>query len=49
MGTEGREQDPEGGDSPIHSVIQQALMTPCQGHREESDMATDLRGHAAEV
>lgn len=25
MGTEGREQDPEGQDPPIHSAIQQAL------------------------
>lgn len=48
MGTEGREEDPEGRDPPAHSVIQQALK-PCEGHKEESDMAADLYGLAAEV
>lgn len=49
MGTEGGEQDPEGGDPPpLHSSLNQHFLTPCWGHRAESDMA-DLRGHAAEA
>lgn len=45
MGTEGREQDPEGGDPPNHSAIQQTLTdTMVRGlYREESDVAADLR------
>lgn len=41
MGTKGREQDPEGGDphSFSHSARTNDTMS---GHREESDMATEL-------